>query len=641
MTKNWLGLLLFLACTISTSSQTLFTYGDRSVSLADFMRAYRKNNPEVAGNQAREVRDYLQLYINSRLKIREAIARGYDTLPHIRSEVNNLRNQIIEGYMSDPETMERLLREARERSKKDVHINHLFIAIQGTDSSSAYKKAMDLSARLQKGENFGKLAAEFSDDPSAKTTRGDAGWITVFTLPYAFENAIYALAPGKVSSPVRSVSGYHIFKNAGERKALGKMKARHILLAFPPDTDDAGKQKIAKKADSLYKRILAGESFEKIAAAFSNDYLTAVSGGSMPDFGVGMYDPVFESKVWALRKDGAVSKPFLTSYGYHIVRRESVIPVITDPENRANEQALRQRINADQRWKMSQEVIIEKVIQQAPFKQMEYRDVELWAFTDSMIDRRPLGLGKDFNPDRTIFTFGDSSIRASDWVMYAHNFRLKKDGTGRRPYEEVMKDYIDFVAMRYYRDHLELFNDEFRYQMEEFRDGNLFFEIMQQEIWNRAHSDSAELRALFEANRDKYNWGKSADAVVFFCADETTTRTLHEALRKDPLKWKLLSEAMAENVVADSARFEWDQIPNKDKRVPVAGMVTTPVPNKVDNTISFAYIIKTYPQSMPRTFREARGLVINDYQALLEEQWLQELKKKYPVKVNEELLEKQ
>ena len=115
------------------------------------------------------------------------------------------------------------------------------------------------------------------------------------------------------------------------------MKAKHILLAYPPGVDDLTKKQIARRADSIYKKLMAGDNFEKIATAVSNDYLTAVTGGTMPDFGIGQFDPVFESKVWALTKDGAITKPFETAHGYHIVKRTGMVPVVTDPANKQND----------------------------------------------------------------------------------------------------------------------------------------------------------------------------------------------------------------------------------------------------------------------------------------------------------------
>ncbi len=638
MNKRSLSLAAALLIAVVSSSQTLFTYGKYSVSANEFLRAFNKNNTDRTAGKDKAIRSYLDLYINSRLKVQEAYERRYDTLPHIKAEVENLRSQIIENYMSDPETMNRLINEAFTRSQKDIYAAHIFISAPSNDTTAAAKQVQDIYNRLQKGEDFGALAASFSQDPSAKFNKGEIGWITVFTLPYAFETALYALPAGKHSAVTRSKAGYHIFKNIRERKAVGKMKARQILLAFPPNADETIKKQVAKTADSLYQRIMAGEDFGKLASALSNDYVTAATGGTMPDFGVGRYDSEFENKVWALTKDEAVTKPFATSHGYHIVKRVAVVPVPANPADKNFEAELKQKINQDQRWQTARDVIYKRVAKEAPLKHSEYHKKMLWALSDSLLDNKVSGLVNSMSRESVLFSVGKKDIKADDWIIYAQRHRYAPGKNSPRPYEEIMEEFVNMTLLQYYRDNLEQFNEEFRYQMNEFRDGNLFFEIMQNEIWNKAHLDSAALLSLYEKNKKTYNWQQSADAVIFFCADAGIASTLHDQLKKNPANWRMMAEALSEKVIADSARFEWPQLPNLNKMLPKNGMFTSPLVNETDNTASFAYIVKVHTQPEPRTFEEAKGLVINDYQALLEEQWIKDLRKKYPVVIDQKVL---
>ena len=339
MSKNWPLLLIACFTMAVASAQTLFTYGDYSADAKDFLRAFNKNNTATAANKTKAMRDYLDLYITSRLKIREAYNRSYDTLPQIKTDIDNLRSQIIENYLNDPAMSDKLLKEAFQRSQKDIHTGHIFISfinkVGVTDTAAAGKIISEVYDKLKKGEDFFKLAQQYSSDPAAKTNKGDIGYITVFTLPYEFENIVYMTAPGKFSSPYKSKIGYHIFKNLGERKGAGKVKTAQILLAFPPGANDAYKNKTAKLADSLYQRLMKGEDLAKLASQFSNDYISAASKGMIPDFGVGQYDPEFEKVAFSL-KNGQISKPFLTSHGYHIIKRIGSVPVIADPKNKAN-----------------------------------------------------------------------------------------------------------------------------------------------------------------------------------------------------------------------------------------------------------------------------------------------------------------
>jgi len=631
----------FVAGLVS-KAQTLFTYGAHAVDANDFLRAYNKNNTQQIKDKARSISDYLDLYIKSRLKIQEAYERKLDTLPYIMAELANLRSQVTENYMTDPERTARMVTEAFQRSQKNVHVAHIFISFRNAggfiDTAAAQKKRDDILQRLSKGQDFAELTRHFSDDTTARVNNGDIGYITVFTLPYEFENAIYSTPAGKYAPVVKSKIGYHIFKNLGERKAAGKIKAQQILLAIPPGSDEEIKEQIARRADSLYKRILAGDNFNRLAADFSNDYISAASGGMMPDISVGQYDPAFEKVLWSLTKDGAVGKPFLTSHGWHIVKRLSLKPVVTNPKDKPYQDELKQRIIADSRWKNARDFVYKKVTEKKGFKKIPYEDAALWNMTDSVLDSKPMTSGWAITAHTPLFSIGDSVYNANHWVNYAHMYRYKEDGSGVKPWEQVREEWIKHSLLEYYKNHLEEFNDEFRYQMQEFKEGNLFFEIMQQEVWNKSQTDTAGLLSLYEQNKKNYLWKQSADAVLFFCADMNTANAVYKDVKANLPGWRKVAAQYPEKTVTDSSRFEWEQIPNLNKTVPKAGMLTNPLLNTTDNTASFAYIIKIYPEPTQRSFNDAKGMVINDYQAVLEKRWDEELRKKYPVVINQKVL---
>lgn len=640
MNKNWPLLLIACFTMAVASSQTLFTYGNYSADAKDFLRAFNKNNTVTSANKAQAMRDYLDLYFTSRLKVKEAYERHYDTLTQIKTDIENLRSQIIENYLNDPEMTNKLLNEAFQRSQKDIHIGHIFISFANkvgvTDTTAAGKTINEIYEKLKKGGDFFKLAQEYSSDPAAKTNKGDIGFITVFTLPYEFENIVYKTSAGKFTEPYKSKIGYHIFKNLGERKALGKVKAAQILLAFPPGANDAAKKKLATLADSLYQRLLKGDDMAKLATQFSNDYVSAASGGRIPDFGVGEYDPKFEKVIFAL-KNGQISKPFLTTHGYHIVKRIGSIPVITDPKNKTYMDELKGKLNTSDRIQFAKNAVIEKALKQIPFKKYSYSENELMVLSDSILDNKKLASPVSITRLTPLFSIGDQVYTVDNFITYAQTWRYKADGTGVKPFQQVMNEFTHNKAEEYYRAHLEDFNPDFRNQMEEFKDGNLFFEIMQREIWSKAQGDTAALETYYAKNKERYNWKQSADAIIFFCSDENSEKTLYNQVKKDPSAWKTTSDALAEKVVADSSRYEFEQIPNAGPVSLQAGAVTSPVINKTDGTVSFAYILKTYPANLPRNFADAKGLVINDYQAELEKQWVEQLKKKYPVKIDEKV----
>lgn len=642
--KNLYLLLLFCGSVLFSGAQTLFTYGSYQASAKDFLRAYNKNNTSTNGlTKAQSMKAYLDLYIKSKLKVREAYDRKYDTLQSIKSEVENLRAQIAEGFMTDPEIISRLSKEAFQRSQKNIRVAHIYISFTNKegrlDTAGATQRKDELLDRLKKGADFRQLALAFSDDPAVKANGGETGFITAFTLPYEFENAIYATPVGKVSQVVRSRSGYHIFKNMEERRSPGKIKAQQILLAFPPGADEATKNQIARLADSLYKRLLAGDEFGPLAHTFSNDYISAANSGIMADISVGQYAPEFEKNLWSLTKDGQLSKPFQTTHGWHIVKRISVKPQVTDAANKDYQQEIQQKIMADSRWKASKDYIYKQVREKAGVQVLLTNEEAFRAYSDSVLNRMPMReAGKTLSTASVVFTIGKDKYDLSAWQAYASVYRFRQDGTGAKPHEQVREEWLQYAMFEYYKKNLEAFNEEFRNQMAEFRDGNLFFEIMQQEVWTKAQTDTTALLALYEKNKKNYTWQQSADVVIFFCAEQAIAQTVYEKVKASPAEWRKVADMYSEKVLADSSRYEWAQIPNLNKMIPRAGMLTTPLVNQTDNTASFAYIFNAYPQLLQRSYSEAKGLVINDYQAVLEKQWEEVLSRKYPVVVDQKVL---
>lgn len=628
--KKLLTALCFIS-TFSASAQTLFTYGKEKVSAEEFLQAFQKSNQGPVTEKS--LKEYLDLYIASRLKIKEAKARRYDTLPQLISDMAALRQQILPAYLTDKESLDKMIHEAFVRSQKDIHLAHIFIK-SGDNMAAAEQKKSQVLQALGK-EDFSAVAKQYSDDPSAAANGGDIGWITVFSLPYQLENLAYTTAPGKVSDVFRSRAGYHIFKNMGERKALGRISAAQILLAIPPNANDSTKEVLKKTADSLYTRLQAGDDFGKLATAFSNDVVSAASAGQMTDFGVGEYDPAFENAVLGLQKDGDISKPFMTAHGYHIVKRIKITPVAGEEDNDSKE-SLRQRVEQSDRIQFSKNVLAEKVLKQAGYKKLPFADADLWAYTDSVLSYQVPRNKISIKPTTAVLKVGAHTATASDWTAFAQTARYLTDGTGAKSYPQLWNDFVQATALTYYQEHLEAFNPAFRRQITEFAEGNLFFEIMQREVWTPAQTDSAALVSFYQKNKRKYNWKESADAILFYATNEEMAKKFYNALSPKPADWKTVLTAYAEQITADSNRFELAQIPTPDEKLPVtAGMLTAPVVNKADNTASFAYVLQLHHGSEPRSFADAKGLVINDYQTVLEKTWVEKLKKKYPVFVDQ------
>ena len=634
-------LALLLAASFSLPAQTLFTYANKSVSAKEYLKAFNKVYPAPVPDKAKKMREYLDLYINSKLKIHEATLRGYDSMPAFIEEFTALRNQVIENYMTDTESMNALVDEAFKRSQKDIKVQHIFIpyntAVNFSDSPVVKLKIQEAFMELRSGKNFDEVALKFSADPSVTENKGNLGYITVFSLPYQFENIVYGLSPGKFSSPHRSNSGYHIFKNISERRAIGRMKSSQILLAVPPGSDTATKAKILALADSIYTRLQKGDDFGKLASVLSNDVVSSASNGQMPEFGLGTFDPAFEAVAFSLTTDGAISKPFATRHGYHIVKRMSLTPPPA-VKNKKNLDFIRSLVEKDNRTNVARNKLYNKILEKAGYKQFNVDPAMLQMYLDSILASKTPSLANPVNKSTALFSVGHSTKVVNDFVTYSISNRYKADGTGMKTFSQLNEDFQKNAVMEYYREHLEELNEEFNMQMKELKEGNLFFDIMMREVWSKAQSDTAGQQAFYKQNTNRYKWNYSADAAIFYCADDATAKSFRDMLVKDKSKWREVLENFSDKITADSARVEITKIPGAQKATAKAGTITPLVKNKDDNSSSFALIFNIYPLPGQKTFADARGDVISDFQDSIDKKWIAELKKKYPVKLNQEVL---
>ncbi|GAA4344804.1 peptidylprolyl isomerase [Flaviaesturariibacter amylovorans] len=633
MLKRILSGAAFLFLASVASAQTLFTYGRDTVTVPDFLAAYKKNN---AGKGTTSLNDYLDLYITSRLKVREARRLGYDTLPNMVADLQNLREQLLPTYLNDLAGVDGLVQEAFERSKKNIRLAHIFIAEKG-DAAAAALKMQQAVSELGSGKPFADVARRYSEDPSVKDNGGELGWIAVFTLPYTLENLAYNTRPGALSAVQRSKAGYHLFKNIAERPDPGTLKAAQILLAFPPGATEADKAALKKRADSLHARLLKGADFATLATKFSNDVVSANNKGELQDLTAGQYDPVFERQVFALAKDGALTAPFLTEHGWHIVKRRSLVPrpATATPEVL---QALRASVEASDRIATVRGVLAQKIGAQVGSTPHSFNNEHLFLYSDSLLEYKKPGIALSITETTPLLRVGDQAFTTADWLKYIGANRFKADGSGAKPYPQLWDEFREASAIEYYKNHLEQFNATFRGQMEEFRDGNLFFEIMQRQVWGPAQNDTAALEAYYNAHRSSYQWTDPVDAVIFYAPDLATARAAHTQIAKKPAAWATVLATYDDKIAVDSNRFDRGAIPNGAKTALKAGTVTAPLVNASDNSAAFALILKEHPGTAPRSFAEARGLVIADYQKELEAKWINELRARYPVTINQPVL---
>ncbi len=636
MMKQFLMLLIAGLLTAQGFSQTLFTYGTNQVSKEEFLRAYNKNKTPVADKE-QSLKEYLDLYIKFKLKVKEAKALRLDTLQQIQYDVQNFRGQLEEGYLIDEQTVNALVNEAFERSQRDIHLLHFSVPINtkmnAEDSMKAYNAMNAVVKELMEGKtNYDELVDEIKEKiiPIKGT---DMGYITALSLPYDIETLVYNLKPGGISKVYRTKSALHVFKNVEERQSAGQWKVAQILLAIPPDVSGPVLKETEKKADSIYSLLQSGGDFAELAKKYSDDRLTYQNGGEVPVFGTGKYELPFETAVFALKKDGDISKPIFTGYGFHIVKRLQQRPTPADKLDETYMGELKERVTQDARINIARAKFTKDIMAKTGFKRNSLvKDAQLFRYADSVAAN---GTVKNYPISKIpIFSFAKSKVTGRDWLNFIKDYKLNADVYKGESNEALLDKYISTITIEYYRKHLEEFNEDFKYQLQEFKEGNILFEIMERKIWSKASNDSVGLKKYYDANKAKYQWAESADAYLFSCNNAKTAEEATTSLQSGK-NWKQIAEESDGKIQADSGRYEVTQLQTPAGADLKEGIITTPLLNAGDNTSSFVKIIKLYPANQQRSFDEARGLVINDYQNFLEAKWIETLKKKYPVKVND------
>jgi len=630
-------LLLVISCSLAKSNgQTIFTFGNNAVDKDEFLRAYNKNSTPVTDKEA-ALKEYLALYTKFKLKVQAAKEARLDTLQQLRYDLQNFRSQVEENYLQDDNAINALIDQAIQRSQLDINLLHFSVNINNkmspADTIKAHKAMEEVRGYLLKGKtDYDEIVEEVSGEIIPIKGK-NLGYITAFSVGYDIENLVYALKPGGVSEVYRTKNALHVFKNADQRPSPGKWKIAQILFAIPPNVTAGDLKLIEKKADSVYTLLQAGANFADMAKQFSDDRLTFQNAGEMPEFGTGKFEQPFEKAVFALQKDGDLSKPIFTGYGFHIVKRLQVQPTPAGKSDETFVAAIKQQVVQDARISTAKANFIKTLLAKIGFKRnTAIKDEQLFRYADSVVATKIVGrypVNKS-----TIFSFSKLAVTGSDWLNFVKDYKLNTDVYKNEDNPALLDKYITTTAIEYYRKHLEEYNNEFKYQLQEFKEGNMLFEIMEKNVWTKASNDSAGLQQFYKRNKPKYLWEASAAVYLINCNTGEIAENAIAALQagKD---WKLLAEESDGKIQSDSGRYELAQIQLPPGTIVKEGLITTPNINIGDNTASFVKILQLFPAGQQRSFEEARGMVINEYQNFLEEKWVAALKIKYPVKVNE------
>ena len=639
------GILLsvnFAGFSQNANKEVLFTIDDKPYYTDEFKRVYNKNIDLVKDESQKDLNQYLDLFVGYKLKINKAYKLGLQEGQAYQSELKSYRGQLSKNYLTDSKVTQELIQEAYDRSLKEIKAAHILFLVDENatpaDTLKAYKKAVEVREKAVKGEDFGQLALQYSEDPSAKENKGELGYFSAFRMVYPFESAAYNTKKGSVSEIAKTRFGYHIIKVEDVRKNRGELTVAHIMI-LKPQTKTTEELAAAKNTiQDIYKKLQQGENFESLAKQFSQDKSSAGKGGVMNRFGSGeLSSEEFEDIAFSLKNPNDYSTPIESVFGWHIVKLVEKHPVKTLDEMKAD---LDVKIRKDERSRLITNSMTEKLKKKYSIKKND----KVYALTAKAVNDKfyngEWSVPKDVKLNANLVTIDGKKFSGTDFLNFL-NGQQKSENTIKPIAKLVEAKYQQFVDQKlneHYNENLEGEFPEFAAVMDEYRDGLLLFDLMEKEIWEKAKTDTIGLQKFYEGHKQNYMWGNRIDAVVLSSTSKDFAKKAQKLLKQgktaDQIKEQMnIKDAV--NVMSNAGVFDEnsDALPKSIERK-----------NGISDVIKegeyyFVVQINKHLPAAPKTLEEAKGKVINDYQQFLEEKWVGDLKNEFRVKVNQPVFE--
>lgn len=639
MQKNLLVLILLVfaftsSITIMAQDNILFSVGDTKVKKSEFEYIYQKNNFNNKADYSRKsLDDYLNLYINFRLKVKEALAQGLDKNDRIKEELSSYEKQLLDSYI-DKEINEKLIKTEYERSKTDVNVSHIFVSTANINEKEALVKIQSLQQQLKSGITFEEVAKS-SEDKQTASKGGKLGWFNSYQMSLPeIEEAVYNMKIGETSGIIKTRLGYHIIKLNETRVARPKIKAAIVKRFFPvDDTSVIAKKAIEDSINKAYSALKSNVSFTDVVAQYSDDELTKNNKGELDWFGINQYTKVFEETVYAL-KDGEYSLPFKTSTAWYIVKRletakpltyEEAVPVLkTKLLNAPQFQYAMDKYIEKLNDKLHVTLIKENV---SAFKQriIELSKVAPFAYRDTANPKVLLQIGKKSLNEND---FG-KKIQESFYTLYS------KQGADK--FDDLIKKAQQDLTLEYYKNDIKENNNEYKSLMDEYRNGIMIFALSEKNIWNKASEDSVGLLVYYNDHKEDFNLKKRATVRTVFVDNAKQGKAIYKYLNENSdVSDDVLSVEMKKIGIA-SPKIN-TQVQSEGKSTVDINLKSISNPTTVNKQLQIVQVYNLQ-SAKKRAFDECRGYVVAAYQEYLEKNWIAELKKKYQVDINKDVFE--
>ncbi len=610
----------------------LMTINGKDVRQSEFEYLYHKNNLQQLAPQS--IDEYIEMFIVYKLKVADAEAAGLHQTDAFTKEFNGYCAELSRPYLRDSIVEKRLIEEAYARMATSRKVSHIMLPLGSTyDEKEANRMKIDSirTAIVNGSADFGEMAVRYSSDRSARVNNGSMGYINVNSYPYPFEKTAWETPVGEISPVIEDAPfGFHIIRVEDERPNPGKVEARHILKLTNGLSEEEG---AAKKAqiDSIYNLLASGGDFDAIARAESEDPGSAANGGRLGWFGPGEMVKEFEDAAFGL-KDGGISAPFKTAYGYHIVQTLAHRGIGSLAEE---SERIKAAISRDMRSVMPE---TERMAQLKAELGVKIDSTGLMQARSRMTGDSPAEQLRSLQADNSLIaTVGKRVISIGDVINYIPSNVLEGANDAFTVLNSGLENKINETVVEETRKNLAENNSEYRNLTNEYRDGILLFEISNRNVWERSASDTEGLQKFFSANRAKYTWDKphykgyvifatndsiAGEAQKYLAANQVENDSLVSVMRANygrNIKIEKVVTGKGENAIVDNVAFNGER-PEAPGRW----------------TAWFGYAGRVI--DTPEEANDVRGTVASDYQQLLESEWIKALRKKYKVKLNKKAL---
>lgn len=606
----------------------LMTVDGKEVHVSEFEYLYNKNNTQQM--QPQSLDEYLGMFINYKLKVADALHEGLDRTPEFTSEYESFVRDLSKPYFRDDSVAEKLVRQAYSHFTEDVLASHIMLPLQQENIA----KLDSIKAAIASGAtSFEDAARQYSADRYSAQQGGLMGYVVPGRFPWTFEEAAYQTPAGSISEVVNSGMGYHLIRVEKRTPAQGEVEAEHILL-MTRGLDES--QAAAKKAlaDSIYKVAKGGADFGELARRFSEDPGSAQKGGKLGWFGRGAMVAEFDSASFAL-KDGAISKPVKTAFGWHIIHRTNHRGI---PSLDVAREGIEAKITSDERGILPEKAVIARlrkennaVISQGALDQLR----AVIDANNGVCDSTVLSRIMQMNP--VVATYNGGEIHATDAIARVPDIQFPVNPMAS--ITAATGDLLDDILVENERQRLATENAEFRNLLNEYHDGILLYEVSNRKVWDKAASDREGLEKFFRAHSADYKWEspKFKSYIIFASNDSTLSTALDFA---DSLSTDDPTEFVRKMRERFNRDIKIERVVAARGENPITDYLGFGAERPADGTNSRWKYYAAYKGRIinaPEEAADVRGAALTDYQTALDKEWVKELHKKYKVKVNKKV----